>query len=51
MLDERGWIVIRVSAGLLRDQRFLERVASALRARGCVDAFVPNRWPSSARRA
>ncbi|MHA3019480.1 endonuclease domain-containing protein [Mycobacterium sp. BMJ-28] len=50
MLDERGWIVIRVSAGLLRDRRFLERVASALRARGCRDAFVPNRWPYSARR-
>jgi hypothetical protein len=35
MLDEVGWVVVRVSAGLLRDRRFLERAASALRARGC----------------
>lgn len=35
MLNDVGWVVVRVSAGLLRDRRFLERAASALRARGC----------------
>lgn len=49
LLDEKGWTVIRVSAGLLRDRRFLGRVASALRARGCRDAFVPIPWAYPAR--
>ncbi|QNJ92543.1 hypothetical protein HZU40_31190 [Mycolicibacterium fluoranthenivorans] len=49
LLEEKGWTVIRVSAGLLRDRRFLGRVASALRARGCRDAFVPIPWAHPAR--
>lgn len=35
LLEDLGWTVIRVSAGLLRDRRFLPRVAEALRSRGC----------------
>ncbi|MCX2715670.1 hypothetical protein [Mycolicibacterium sp. J2] len=35
MLEDLGWILIRVSAALLRDRRFLPRVATALRSRGC----------------
>ncbi|MGH3583238.1 MAG: endonuclease domain-containing protein [Mycobacterium sp.] len=50
MLEERGWVVIRVSAGLLRDRRFLERVATALRARGFRDAFVQTHPGGPARR-
>ncbi len=50
-LEEFGWIVIRVSAGLLhnRPQVFLERVATALRTRGC-PVNVRNHPVRSARR-
>lgn len=36
LLEAAGWVVVRVSAGMLRHPgRVVERVAAALRARGC----------------